>query len=588
MPAHVTFSIPLTKEISGERTPRTEKSSWEKRSFHHPLTEQESLTPPLPPPTKKEKLHSVKKEIPIVNESETEGLDQTKDYEHDNTNPVGYDRTPKIIDTTERVRKDIESYSKTCKINPEKKNLLEALVEEVHKKNEEDKSDSESMKSEERYSAKSQDSEKRGSAGSMKSRSSSSSRKSKPLEAEFISAQFAKELAQNNLRHRPLPDVIEDKLFNSLQMQRVKNPGAALDTEPTAAAVAQKMYASPGPTQCSKLKIFRPKTAVPRKKRSIDEQRPKTCKLKDLQEIDLAICWDLVPPKPEDEPKRPAHIDGSNGSVAPGIFTIVKSRDQEHLNKKDASNDNGPKPKTAWPEINEKSKPVNASAVMDIVTNDHDEITKSPTQHNPHSNGKKQLAPINSEDKLSLNGSEENKNPNIPSPPNSGKNSSKNGSLKYGSHNATDSSISSEKLARQKHYRSSPNLSGNANKSCKDKMHFSRPCMACETKTPLGISTRQPRSEYKMAFKAGNPNSRSSSHNGSQTSQTTKPIAVPKPKTPFARKSYSINTLAPPFSLWPGTMGMDYPEHWRLASIYQQSYKPIESRKNPMIKGIYR
>lgn len=538
---------------------------------------------------KKEKLQSVKKEIPIVDESDIEGLDQLKDYEHDNTNPVGYDRTPKIFDTTERVREDIESYSKTCKVNPEKKNLLEALVEEVHNKNEEDKSDNESMRSEERHSAKSRELGKRGSAGSSKSRSSSSSRKSKPLEAEFISAQYAKELAQNNLKHRPLPDVIEDKLFSSLQMQRVKDPGAALDAEPTAAAVAQKMYASPGPTQCSKLKIYRPKTAAPRKKRSVDEQRPKTCKLKDLQEIDLAICWDLVASKPEDEPKRPTHIDGSNGSVAPGIFTIVKPRDHElQLNKKDATSNSGPKPKTAWPEINEKSKPVNPSAVMDIVSNEQDDITKSPTQHNPHSNGKKQLAPINSEDKVLLNGSEENKNPNIPSPPNSVKNLSKNGSLKNGSHNASDSSISSEKLARQKHYRSSPNLSGNSDKPCKDKMHFSRPCMACETKTPLGLTTRQPRSEYKMAFKAGNPNSRSSSHNGSQTSQANKPIAVPKPKTPFARKSYSINTLAPPFSLWPGTMGMDYPEHWRLASVYQQSYKPIESRKNPMIKGIYR
>ena len=55
---------------------------------------------------------------------------------------------------------------------------------------------------------------------------------------------------------------------------------------------------------------------------------------------------------------------------------------------------------------------------------------------------------------------------------------------------------------------------------------------------------------------------------------------VPRPRTPFARRSFCIDTLAPPFSVMHGCRGADYPEHWRLMSVYQQSYKNPYRRRN--------
>ena len=46
-----------------------------------------------------------------------------------------------------------------------------------------------------------------------------------------------------------------------------------------------------------------------------------------VSEMELAICWDLVPAYPEDEPRPTPHIDGSNGSAAPGIFSLVHHPD---------------------------------------------------------------------------------------------------------------------------------------------------------------------------------------------------------------------------------------------------------------------
>ena len=126
---------------------------------------------------------------------------------------------------------------------------------------------------------------------------------------------------------------------------------------------------------------------------------------------------------------------------------------------------------------------------------------------------------------------------------------------------------------------------GVENSKSKKKMMMSRPCMACEVKDTMPDINKK-KEEYKMAFKAGVPNTKkAASPTGSDG--PSKPLNIPKPKTPFAKKSYSIATLVPPFSLWSGTAGMDYPEHWRLASVYQHSYKPIDTRKKPLIQSVY-
>ncbi|KAG7199318.1 hypothetical protein KM043_018168 [Ampulex compressa] len=69
-----------------------------------------------------------------------------------------------------------------------------------------------------------------------------------------------------------------------------------------------------------------------------------------------------------------------------------------------------------------------------------------------------------------------------------------------------------------------------------------------------------------------------SGNNDRRNGLPTKKI-VPRPRTPFARRSFCIDTLAPPFSIVNGCRDADYPEHWRLMSIYQQSYKNPQKRK---------
>lgn len=113
------------------------------------------------------------------------------------------------------------------------------------------------------------------------------------------------------------------------------------------------------------------------------------------------------------------------------------------------------------------------------------------------------------------------------------------------------------------HYRSSPNLRAG--------------CTACEKGEAPPLLPPAP---YKMAFKAGSPEA-------CNTVRAPPPsVKVPKPRAPFARRSYSIDTLAPPFSVWSGSQ-QGYPEHWRLASVYQHSFKPLEARRKPLLASVY-
>jgi len=105
-----------------------------------------------------------------------------------------------------------------------------------------------------------------------------------------------------------------------------------------------------------------------------------------------------------------------------------------------------------------------------------------------------------------------------------------------------------------------------------------RPCAACEN--PKDETKAAANEEFKQAFKAGNP-----SNFRPHTAAVAAQVRVPKPKKPFSKRSYSIGTLAPPFSLWPDRQ--DYPDHWRLASVYQHSYKPIHLRKKPLLNNLF-
>jgi hypothetical protein len=267
--------------------------------------------------------------------------------------------------------------------------------------------------------------------------------------------------------------------------------------------------------------------------------------------MQLAICWDLKPPRDEDEPRPSAHIDGSNGSVAPAVFTLVRQPSPDHGTKEDGD-----------------GKEVCGETDQECVTKEH--CGTKEGCNTPSGNGESVLTVL---PKSAWGETKENSNPNV-------------GSVHRRSDNAgTERQDTSEKLERRKEHRSSPNLMTMGHKPTK-RLLGARPCMACELKQ-LPPQCR-PRSEYKMAFKAGKPNN--SFDSGSTCRPQTaaaKQVRVPKPRTPFAKRSYSIDTLRPPFSLWPSHMGQGYPEHWRLASVYQHAYKPLEARKKPLLASVY-
>lgn len=153
----------------------------------------------------------------------------------------------------------------------------------------------------------------------------------------------------------------------------------------------------------------------------------------------------------------------------------------------------------------------------------------------------------------------ENNNPNVPAlPPPEPQRSS-------------NSTPSAQNLVKRS--RSTPNLAR-------------RPCVACDSDSKP--STSQSRSTastgYKQAFKAGSPNN----FRPHTAMPVPKPVIVPKPRKPFSKRSYSIATLAPPFSLWQdGTCSQDYPDHWRLASVYQRAYKDPEMRRKPLLASVF-
>lgn len=440
---------------------------------------------------------------------------------------------------------------------------------------------------------------------------------------------IAKRYQEENLKHQPLPDVIEDPVFKALGSSRHPNPGCQLNLKPNAAAIGWRGYAAPGPTQCSKMRIYRPKTAVADAVKGPKNQRPKTSDPKTekhVSQMELAICWDLIPEDPTDEPKRSPHIDGSNGSVAPAVFSIVRPESREDGPKQNFNASPQAVAERILPDIqsdNVANLPSKDSRLgLPITTNKEAIMTHIKPGSNSPASYKKQGTPssLNSitssaaeiarkNPKTAWTGTDtskalsqklldlqkENSNPNI-----------MNKSIESW-RNSIESDVSH--LSRKKQYQSSPNLvnagcqtnrrcsgsncgtekssskGSDNNKEPKMNRKKIRSCDYCDrVDTNPSCNKNQEKSEFKSAFKAGVPNNGSSN---STTPASEKQLKIPKMRLPYAKRSYSISTLIPPFSLWPDHHGQDYPDHWRLASVYQHSYKPIDYRKKSLLASVY-
>lgn len=142
--------------------------------------------------------------------------------------------------------------------------------------------------------------------------------------AAFYNFQTAKQMAKQNLDHQPLPDAVLEKKFAELQARGDFNGDLNLDFTPVT-GVGYKSYKC-GPTQCTKLKVYRPKTCgvIPKnvdKSTMSNLDSPDQIKIDSkMGAMDLAIRWDYRQGK---EPKLPRHIDGSN-DIFGSIFTKVQ------------------------------------------------------------------------------------------------------------------------------------------------------------------------------------------------------------------------------------------------------------------------
>lgn len=522
---------------------------------------------------------------------------------------TGQERSPGVIDTVSPVRNDINNYNVHCKTNnsgykeegEEKGKTTQNKRTNVHK-NDGD------------YNNNSLYDNNNNSGGTNKKETTAKTanelRNMPPLATAYCNPQIAKKLAVENLKHHALPDTVEDALYRSMQMKRDQggidwHPGGCLDVEPRAAAIGCKGYGAPGPTQCSKLKVYRPKTAgaIPVGDASAAvTERPKTSdpgrRKKDLSLMQLALCWDLKPPDPSDEPKRTPHVDGSNGSAAPAVFALVhrpesgKTLPQERVPSAESNGRVSRRPsrtaKSAWEDKGTESRRTrgaNPSAVMDIVN--HCDVQSEPVMGRSDND---RTPPVTK---------------NTPSPPySSGEARSQRPKSNGERQEFRNGNGYSGKLSKTtRHHQSTPNLSKNGsnghennnnNGNVKNKLLSNRPCMACERKVSSVQNSHEGSSKANHRTNSGNGSAinslssiRSDDNNNGSGKIGNNNIQAPKPRTPYAKRNYAIGTLAPPFSLWPGTTGQDYPEHWRLASVYQHSYKPIGSRRKTFLKSVY-
>lgn len=538
--------------------------------------------------------------------------------------------------------------------------------------------------------------EKPGSGGSRKSSDSQKMKEDKnkpskyggPLMNDYSGFQIAKRFHDENLKHQPLPDMIEDPVFKALGSNRHPHPGNALNVEPNASAIGWRGYAAPGPTQCSKMKVYRPKTAADKVK-SQKDSRPKTSdpkrekRGKNFTQMDLAICWDLKPDNPSDEPKRSPHIDGSNGSAAPAVFAVVHPTEvtedekyknvlgsaqavAEHIPQSVQTDNVGTLPPKIGQIFDDPPPMVtNKEAIMAHIkppvetppkhrkkskTPEHDASFNSLSPHSAEiarNNPKTAWTDHDTSKALAerlTDLQKENVNPNIMKRYYEDKRSGSIDARRKNTADSIDSDLAT--MTRRKHYQSSPNLANvgvqtNNKKNCNgsecgtekscvgSNCGSAKKCIGSNCGTPkncsgsncgtvkncsdgsncgseknfAGTTKNSQRNGKKKDRNSGTcdksdsdsdlnrskfkPNGSKNLNSQGGSPSLPKPVKIPKMRPPYAKRSYSIGTLIPPFSLWPDHHGQEYPEHWRLASVYQHSYKPIDCRRKPLLASVY-
>lgn len=340
------------------------------------------------------------------------------------------------------------------------------------------------------------------------------------------------------------------------------------------------------------MKVFRPKTCgvIPKPLDAARiSSRPHTAIMDNMRPMDLAICWDYRPSNPNDEPKPPTHIDGSNGAAAPAVFSLVKT-----------------------PRINDDLGTGRSGGVFSNTLGEEGFFEKdvmlrnknyfsAALEENTNRECKCRISPTAAKPRVLSRNSLEDSRPRCKSSPN----------LSVLAHASGSDTAQKENIIvcnyNREHYHVRPVSHNQKHRQRRERNHSldkGRPPRInrlCEQNLNLAAGEPHQHSQkpdHKIPFKAGIPKSNSSgtctsfdsgcSSMSAGSAFSTKIVKIPKPKNPYAKKSYVIDTLAPPFACWKGGSGQGgYPEHWRLASVYQHAYKPVDQRKRPLLATVY-
>lgn len=264
--------------------------------------------------------------------------------------------------------------------------------------------------------------------------------------------------------------------------------------------------------------------------------------------MDLAICWDYRPLNPNDEPKKPKHIDGSNGSAAPAVFTLVKtprSPIQQRIETVRSggvfSNTHG---ESSFFDRDVVRQHQNFQKNHDACRCGKTAISYSNTKEDTH-----RCSKIKNLELLKRCES----SPNISSLANPSHESNNEVIGKKCYHNDGYRCLSQKKNNKHQHQqrRSSEKCEHNKNQRI------------CQISNQESSAKPQKTLNYKQAFKAGIPKSNSSGtcesfdsgcRSITSTNISIPKVNIPKPRNPYVKKDYTINTLVPPFACWKGIL----------------------------------
>lgn len=374
----------------------------------------------------------------------------------------------------------------------------------------------------------------------------------RPMEMPTCRDNFAiaKKFHTENLEHQPLPDRVDDRVFAGLNFGRAKSCGSL-------ASLVNRARCQHGVTP----KGFQKRTW----NEALNQIHGPVlgCKVPQTR-MDLAICWD-APIDPTYEPRRPVHIDGSDGGPAPGIFTLVQ-HPADDSSSSGISSPNFFRPRAASADPGKFERLVKApprhrrelcKTAFSKFSVDRETVkSDSPADDDPVARSRLELLTGYKADVEEA------------------ENAAEDPARCHLCEDFAELRISEAESDLAKRYTSSPE---HGIRDRRKHASYLRNCTACQLRRKDEEKEAR-KHRQRLALHSAAPKLDAG---GDRSRKNGLPSAanVPRPRTPFARRNFCIDTLTPPFSVVKGCRDADYPEHWRLTSVYQQSYRPPRNYK---------